>query len=68
MDEIEKGQIALALIRASIAERGLRNFNREALKSELGRQAKEAGVPYEDFIKFYKSEIQLAFTKLMANL
>lgn len=63
MDEVRKGQIALAVLRNLANKRGL-TVNPSQSKRELGNLSKETGVPLEELRVFYKEEITLLIEQL----
>jgi len=55
MDEIRKGEIALAILRKIERKEGIM-INPSRTKRELGNLSKETGIPIDELVVFYKEE------------
>jgi hypothetical protein len=58
MDEVRKGQIALAVLRNIARKRGI-TVNPSQSKRELGNLSKETSIPIDELLTFYREEIRL---------
>lgn len=57
MDENEKGQIALKILRNAKRKEGIM-LNPSTMKRDLGNVSKQTGIPIEKLMEFAQSEAQ----------
>lgn len=58
MDPKKKGEIALAILRALVREKGIRLFPRE-INGKITEIVGATGLPKEDVVSFVKEELEI---------
>jgi hypothetical protein len=52
MNEARKGQIAIAMLKSIVREKGIHNLKPNSVRREAGNLAKELGVPEDEIFQF----------------
>lgn len=67
MDPKKKGEIALAIFRAVVREKGIRLFPRE-IKGKIAEVVEKTGLPEKDVTVFVKEELEIIAKETIDSL